>query len=266
MWYLSLLPKNVLSRVVGRVAEAQQPLSAPLRDWFITRYKIDMNEAEHELDRYPTLAKLFTRKLKSGLRPIGGGVVHPCDANLTQVEAIEGDSLVQAKGITYKLSDFLHITPEEALKKFSGGMALTYYLCPTDYHRVHAPIDAEIESIEHLPGTLWPVSGWSVNRIANLFAVNERVVFWLRTPLGPVALVMVGATNVGKITVTATQKIVSNTGADEPQKQIFSPAVAVKKGAEVGVFNMGSTVIMIYPPKFLNVLPHTGPIKMGASL
>jgi phosphatidylserine decarboxylase len=269
MWYLGLLPKNMLSRVIGRVAASERSdiLAKNLRDWFVARYKIDMNEAEHDLEAYPSLGKLFTRRLKPGLRPIGSGVVSPCDAVLTQGQLIEGDSVVQAKGVNYKLSDFLKISHEEALKKFSGGMALTYYLCPTDYHRVHSPIDAEVEAIEHIPGTLWPVNNWSVATIANLFAINERVVFWLRTPLGPVAIVMVGATNVGKITVTMTDKIVTNRGpAVTPLKQIFSPTLPVKKGDEIGVFNMGSTVIAIYPPKFLNVLPRVGAVKMGQSL
>jgi len=268
MWYMSLLPKNLLSRAVGQIVAVDQPtvFARRLRDWFIARYKIDMSEAELDLEHYPSVSKLFVRKLKPGLRPIGGGVVHPCDGVLTQAEVIEGDHILQAKGMPYAISDFLKISHEDALKTFSGGMALTYYLCPTDYHRVHSPIDAEIEAVEHIPGALWPVNAWCVKHVANLFAVNERVIFWLRTPLGPVAVVMVGATNVGKITVSFTDQIVTNVPSAERQKRMFSPTVAVKKGGEIGVFNMGSTVIVIYPPKFLNVLPRTGSVRFGGSV
>ncbi len=274
VWYLKFLPKNTLSRYVGQLAAIEEPklFSKGLRDWFIKKYNINIDEAENALSEYSTLAKLFTRKLKPGVRPIGQSLVHPCDGALTRSEAIESDSIIQAKGQHYKLSDFLKIETDDVIKKFAGGLAITYYLCPTDYHRVHSPIDADIEAIEHVPGELWSVNNWSTENIQNLFAVNERVIFWLRTALGPVAVVMVGATNVGKISVSVGPESFRSSFATNQKGQVgvqsktFMPAVPVKKGDELGVFNMGSTVIVIYPHKCLNVIPHLGPVKMGASV
>lgn len=274
MWYLRFLPKNSLSRFVGELAnlEEPKPLVSAAKNWFAKKYQLNMQEAELPLAEYASISKLFTRKLKPGLRPIGLGLVNPCDARLTCAEHIESDQIIQAKGQSYKLSEFLRVNPDDILAKFSGGLALTYYLCPTDYHRVHSPVDGELEMIEHVPGALWAVNDWSTQNIDRLFAVNERVIFWLRTALGPVALVMVGATNVGKISVSVGPESFQSTfttnakGVSEPRQQAFMPAVTVKKGQEIGVFNMGSTVIMVYPAKCLNVIPKLGPVKMGATV
>lgn len=259
---------------MGRLAQIEEPklLATQIRDWFAARYKLNLSEAELPVDQYPSVAKLFTRKLKSGARPVGEGLVHPCDAALTQAENIEGDTIIQAKGHPYKLSDFLALPVNEVLHRFSGGLALTYYLCPTDYHRVHAPIDCEIESLTHVPGELWPVNKWSTENIENLFAANERVIFWLRTALGPVALVMVGATNVGQISVSIgspefQRRFVTNIPMPTTIKEHrLTPPALVKKGDELGLFNMGSTVIVIYPHKCLNVIPPLGAVKMGVSV
>jgi phosphatidylserine decarboxylase len=267
MELLKYLPKNVISRVTGDLVAIERPklFARQVRDWFIQRYDINMHEAELPLESYPSVAKLFTRKLKPGIRPIGEGLVHPCDGRLTCAELIESNSLVQAKGHHYRLNALL--VDEKALNLYGGGAHLVYYLCPTDYHRVHAPVDGEVTEVVHVPGALWPVNEWSVQNIADLFSVNERVIFNIKTALGPVALVMVGATNVGKITVSFDPCVVGNQGdLREPHRKTYDNPVKIKKGDELGVFNMGSTVVMIYPKNMLNVLPKLGATKLGQSL
>ncbi|MEQ1666112.1 MAG: archaetidylserine decarboxylase [Bdellovibrionales bacterium] len=268
MQILKVLPKNLLSRTVGELARIEKPAAMALavRDWFIKRYKINVGEAELPLEKYPTLAALFTRKLKAGVRPIGTGIVHPCDANLTCVELINSDSLIQAKGIHYSLNQML--CSSNASETFNRGAHLVYYLCPTDYHRVHAPVDCEVTEVIHQSGQLWPVNSWSVSHISNLFAVNERVIFNLKTALGPAALVMVGATNVGQISVSFDSNIVTNAANSGATPKIisYSKPISLKKGDEMGIFHMGSTVVMIYSSNFVNVLPPTGPVNMGKSL
>lgn len=273
---LRILPKNILSQLVGRAVAIEQPrlLAHKVRDWFVERYHVDMNEAEFEIEQYPTLAKLFTRKLKPGLRPIGHGLVHPCDGALTCAEHIDGDSILQVKGRTYSLMQLLAGSLDASdTSVFYGGTHLVYYLCPTDYHRVHAPVDGEIVSVTHVPGALWPVNNWSVKNIGDLFAVNERVIFNFKTALGPVALVMVGATNVGQITVSFDSTIVSNTPASSsdfpcasPRVKKYDKPIRISKGEEIGIFNMGSTVVMLYGPSMVNVLPPLGQVRFGASL
>lgn len=266
---LRILPKNMLSQIVGRAVAIEYPESVAhgVRDWFIKRYRVNMSEAELSVEQYPTLAKLFTRKLKPGLRPIGEGLVHPCDGALTCAETIDSDSLLQVKGRSYSLSQLLSNSVDASI--FYGGSHLIYYLCPTDYHRVHAPIDGEIVSVTHVPGALWPVNDWSVKNIGELFAVNERVIFNFITALGPVALVMVGATNVGQITVSFDSTIVSNCSsrtAKTVKTVKYDKPIRISKGQEIGIFNMGSTVVMLYGPKFLNVLPKLGQVKVSESL
>lgn len=259
---------NLLSRGTGVLADLTWPTSVvqEAKRWFVDRYKIDMTEAEHSIDSYKSLGELFTRKLKPGLRPIGNGVVHPCDGYLSKVQLVQSDTLVQAKSHVFSLQDML--VDQNALAVFNGGVSLTYYLCPTDYHRVHSPLDCEIESVTHVPGALWPVNQWAVDTVPGLFAVNERVVFRGRSGNVPFALVMVGATNVGKITVSFDTEIRTNVRKkpfNYHTKSYLQPVV-VNKGGELGIFNMGSTVILVFPSGVVNTLPPTGPVKLGVSL
>ncbi|MCB0357387.1 MAG: phosphatidylserine decarboxylase, partial [Bdellovibrionales bacterium] len=207
---LYFVPKNLLSYIVGFLAEIPWPytINHYLKKWFVKRYHIDMGEAEHPLDSYASLGQLFTRKLKPGKRPIAEGFVHPCDGKLTQGGIILKGQLVQAKGKNYSIHKFL--AEQQGWQDFEGGHYLTYYLCPTDYHRVHFPCSGEVLSCTHVPGRLWPVNPWSVENISQLFSVNERTLTLVETEKGKVMIVMVGATNVGKISMSFDQDIVTN--------------------------------------------------------
>lgn len=267
MEYVRLLPKKSLSRSVGQIAQMESPswFVQNLQEWFIKRYKLNMDEAEKPLSEYKSLGALFTRRLKEGVRPLEPGLVHPCDGELTTMGEVEEGELIQTKGIRYSINEFLKDgTAEET---FAGGRFLTYYLCPTDYHRVHSPIDGGVEQVVHVPGALWPVNPWSVENVSQLFAVNERVVFRLNTALGPVAVVMIGATNVGKIEVAFDSEIQTNVaGNKEPYSKTYNPSVSVLKGSELGTFHMGSSVVVIFPKGMEQGLPEPGLVRMGQSL
>jgi phosphatidylserine decarboxylase len=245
---MPIVPKQDLSHWVGRLVH--QPLPAPLAqrsvEWFARYYKINMSEAELPITSYRTIGELFTRKLKPSVRPIGEGIVHPADAVISEAGTIEKLTLLQAKGKTYSVAELLrssHFAP-----MFEGGSFMTYYLCPTDYHRVHSPVDGEIIWSCHIPGEFWPVNSWSVNKIDNLFAVNERVVTMIKTPRGIVAHVMVAATNVGNMTMAYDVGIDTRARGEQrkPREKTYEPPISIKRGEEVGVFNMGSTVVMLY--------------------
>jgi phosphatidylserine decarboxylase len=251
--FMPLLPKNDLSHLVGRLVHLKLP--APLArasvQMFANAYHIDMTEAEHPIGAYLSIGELFTRKLRPGVRPIGKSLVHPADALISQAGTIEKLTLIQAKGKTYTVSDLIrspHFAPF-----FEGGGYLTYYLCPTDYHRVHSPVDGLITWSTHIPGTMWPVNEWSVNSIPNLFSVNERVAVIIETPHGRAALVMVAATNVGNMTMSFDENIESRkrrTGR-AVREQAYHPAKNIACGDELGIFHMGSTVVMLYEKKLL---------------
>ena len=257
MWMnlLYLLPKNLLSRGVGHLMNVEWP--GALGRWavqsFARVYRIDLAAAEKPMEAYPSIGKLFTRKLKVGLRPQAAGLVtHPADSVISQAGIIQQGQLIQAKGKTYTVEDFLQ--NPEAQKIYGEGFFTTYYLCPTDYHRVHSPVDGEILSATLVPGNLWPVNGWSVGRIAQLFCVNERVVIEIRTAVGLMSVVLVGATNVGKISLSFESKILSNQsgGPQQPLKISYPEPLAVKRGDELGVFHMGSTVILVGDSGFIS--------------
>ena len=271
-WVLYLVPKNLLSLIVGIVVSL--PLPNGLRifsmKWFAKRYNINMDEAEKNIEEYKSINDLFTRKLKPGIRPIASSnLVHPADSEITVAQKIKPNQFIQAKGKSYSLTSvagggFV----EEGY--FEEGYHLTYYLCPTDYHRVHSPVDGKILGYTYLPGRLWPVNPWSVEHVSQLFAVNERVTIWIESSNGVVGVNMVGATNVGKITLAFDQEFITNNKhfrKDEVKK--YDQPISVKKGDELGTFNMGSTVLLflpksIVPEAFDMELPQK--VKYGAKL
>ncbi len=247
-----VLPKNDLSHAVGRIVHTPLPgaIGRKSVELFARYYNINLDEAEHKIEMYPSIGALFTRKLKAGARPLGEGkIVHPADAVITEAGPIDQNALIQAKGKSYSVQGLLGGGPYQ--ESFDGGQFATYYLCPTDYHRVHSPVDGKIIWSNHIPGALWPVNDWSTEKIANLFNVNERIVTIIETEDRKlVALVMVAATNVGNMTMSYDDKITSKTrkGERKPQPKNYEPGILVRRGDEIGIFHMGSTVVMLYAP------------------
>lgn len=245
---MPLVPKNDLSHWVGKLVhkDLPEPLASRSVEFFAKAYNINLEEAELPIGQYKSIGALFTRKLKAGVRPLGQGVVHPADSLITEAGPIEKLQCIQAKGKTYSVAELLRNT--SLAQAFEGGQFATYYLCPTDYHRVHSPVDGEITWSSHIPGELWPVNEWSVNAIANLFSVNERIVTLIETPLGRAALVMVAATNVGNMTMSYDENISSKVREKQRavKEKAYTPAKPIRRGDEVGIFHMGSTVVMLY--------------------
>ena len=252
--FMPLLPKNEMSHWVGRAVHQPLPrlLGKKSVEWFAKYYQINLQEAEYPIEHYKTIGDLFTRRLKPGARPIGEGIVHPADSFISAAGKIQNNTMIQAKGKTYTVPELLR--SESYNEIFDGGSWMTYYLCPTDYHRVHSPVDGEIVFSCHVPGQLWPVNTWSVESISNLFGVNERIVLIIQTPKGRAALVMVAATNVGNMRMCFDESLNSTfrKGERQVKERSYQPPVAVKRGDEVGVFHMGSTVVMLYEKGMLD--------------
>jgi len=248
---LRLLPKNAISRAVG--AATRWPLPAPIRRWamraFARRYGVDLTECG-PLDGFRTFGEFFARPLRDGLRPVAPGddvVVSPVDGVVSEVGVAEGGRLVQAKGLSYTLEALLVDPPLAA--RLRGGAYATIYLSPRDYHRIHFPLGGRIAGWRYVPGSLWPVNPASVRTVPNLFAVNERLVTVIDTPLGRCAVVAVGATVVGRVRAYYD---LGCPATNHPNGRIavrdYEQPIPVEKGAQLGAFEMGSTVILVLEP------------------
>ncbi|WP_375759531.1 archaetidylserine decarboxylase [Corallococcus exercitus] len=249
MKLMRVLPKSAVSSVVGLATRLPAP--APVHHWamraFAKAYNVDMEEAEHTFEKYPTFAQFFTRGLKPGLRPVDGGekvVVSPVDGRVSQVGYSDNGRCLQAKGIEYTVDELLG--DSQAAKPFHGGAWTTLYLSPRDYHRIHAPLGGTITGYAYIPGEFWPVNPASVKNKQSLFCVNERLVTYLDTVAGKVAVVKVGATCVSRIKA-AYEDITTHLG--QPGKvHRYGAGIPVEKGGELGRFEMGSTVILCFEP------------------
>jgi phosphatidylserine decarboxylase len=170
-------------------------------------------------------------------------VVSPCDSRVHSIGQVpESGLLEQIKGRTYALAALL--ASEEDARIFARGAHATLYLSPSMYHRVHSPVDGVIRAWRYVPGRLFPVNALAVRHVEALFAVNERVSILIDTPeFGAVAVIMVGATNVGRMSLSFAD-LVTNSGRPGAVTVPPSP-IPIARGQELGAFNLGSTVVLL---------------------
>lgn len=255
------MPKHLVSRAVGKLAEAEAgALTTTLIKAFIKQYQIDMTEAQYEeASHYKSFNEFFTRPLKYGLRPIAmeeNIIAHPVDGKISQLGDIQDDRLIQAKGHDFSLQTLLG-GEEQTAAPFQGGKFATIYLAPKDYHRIHMPVDGTLKQMIYVPGDLFSVNPLTAQNVPNLFARNERVVAIFDTEIGPLAMVLVGATIVASI-----ETIWSGTVTPPAGKKVFSwdyptegeNKISLKKGDEMGRFKLGSTVILAWPQQAADFL------------
>jgi phosphatidylserine decarboxylase len=268
--FLTLLPKAALSRAIGTATRLPAPraVHTTAARLFARRYRIEVDEAEHAIGEYPTLASFFTRRLREGSRPVAPGeqvVVSPVDARVAAVGLAEKGRMIQAKGRDYSVAALLD-DPVEA-RAFEGGPYLTLYLSPRDYHRIHAPVAGVVEGYAYIPGKLFPVNPPAVRAIPNLFCVNERLISYLRSPTGRVAVVKVGATCVGRIRAAYDDVVTRRGGGARSMK--YGEPIPIEKGAELGVFETGSTVILLFEPESVELderLIEGARVRMGEAI
>ncbi|WP_345854745.1 archaetidylserine decarboxylase [Shewanella algae] len=248
-----MLPKHLLSRLVGKLAAAEAgKLTTWAIRWFIKQYKIDMSEAaQSEPEAYKSFNAFFTRALKDGVRPLHQDaeyIVHPVDGAVSQCGPIEDGRIFQAKGHHYSAPTLLGNQAKDA-ERFENGDFATIYLAPKDYHRIHMPIKGTLSKMTYVPGELFSVNPLTARNVPGLFARNERVVAIFETEIGPLAMVLVGATIVASIETVWAGTVTPPTG-----KRVFTweypttgpDAITLEKGAEMGRFKLGSTVVMLF--------------------
>ncbi|HXH02378.1 MAG TPA: archaetidylserine decarboxylase [Candidatus Competibacteraceae bacterium] len=271
-----LYPQRRLSGLVYRLTRIRAPWfkNASIRV-FVRLFRVDLSEAaEPDPRAYPHFNAFFTRALRPGVRPIAAGsdeLCCPVDGTVSQAGAIDGDRLYQAKGQWYTVAGLLGDDASLGLR-FQGGRFATLYLSPRDYHRIHMPYAGCLTQMIHVPGKLFSVSPLSTRVVPRLFARNERVVTLFETEFGPMAVILVGAIN-----VSSMETVWAGTLTPPYAKTIrrwYYPAagagrVFLDKGAELGRFNMGSTVILLFPPGAVELDPALrpdAPVRLGQVL
>jgi phosphatidylserine decarboxylase len=254
-WPLALLPHQLLSRLVRSVTRWQTGgFKNRLIRLFIRHFKVNMDDAEvRGAEDYSDFNHFFTRALKPAARPFPDdplAIVSPVDGRVSQAGDITAGRLLQAKGRDYSLAALLGGDSRQ-VALFRNGRFATLYLSPRDYHRIHMPCPGKLLETTYIPGRLFSVAPHTTRAIPGLFTRNERLVCLFETPTGPMALIMVGAIFVSCME-TVWSGIVNPRMAMSLQKTVCNQsgnqAVELQRGEEMGRFNMGSTVIILYGP------------------
>ncbi|WP_346799290.1 archaetidylserine decarboxylase [Halomonas sp. Bachu 37] len=260
------LPHHALSRLAGTVADSSTPwFKDRLIKAFIKRFGVDMSEAlEPDPEAYATFNDFFTRVLKADARPLGSGIVSPTDGVLSQYGRLQGGELVQAKGHTYSARALLGGDAALA-EEFMNGSFATIYLSPSNYHRVHMPLTGTLRETIYVPGRIFSVNQATTAHVPGLFARNERLVCIFDTEYGPIAMVLVGAMIVAAIETVWSGQVTPL--AKSPQRTRFDQGVVLEKGAEMGLFKLGSTVVTCFAePVQFEEYTRGGKIYMGRTL
>lgn len=256
-----LLPKHAISRLVGKLAAAEAgTVTTQLIKLFIKHFNVDMSEAIKERpEDFRTFNEFFTRELKPGARTITEDplkLAYPVDGTISQLGDIEFDTVFQAKGHDYSLTTLLGGNPDIA-EPFKNGTFATIYLSPKDYHRIHMPIDGVLTDMIYVPGELFSVNPLTTENVPGLFARNERVVTIFDTPQGKMAMVLVGATIVASIETIWAGTVTPPAGKNVQHWRYPAEgenAVTLKKGEEMGLFKLGSTVVACFEPEMADFL------------
>jgi phosphatidylserine decarboxylase len=243
-----LLPHHLLSRGMHALARCENPaLKNALISRVVQSYGINVGEAlEPNPLAYPSFNAFFTRALKPDARPLDrtpGAILCPADGAISQLGDISGDTLLQAKGHTYSVTELLG--GDGALSQpFLDGRFATIYLSPRDYHRLHMPLSGRLRDMLHVPGQLFSVNAATTRNVPGLFARNERVAAFFDTDAGPMALILVGAIFVSSIE-TVWHGEVTPPSSTTVRRWHYDNGIQLQQGAEMGRFNMGSTIIVL---------------------
>lgn len=260
------LPQRAITAFFGALCACQVPwLKNALIRRFMKVFPVKLEEASSQhLDDYPHFNAFFSRQLKPGVRPLAPApaLISPVDGFISSMGYLSQNQIFQAKGHQYTTEALLGDPAEANL--FSNGSYATLYLSPADYHRAHTPLDAKLKSMRFIPGDLYSVNPETVAHCPNLFARNERLVTLYETAYGPMAIVLVGALNVGSMFTAWHPEAVRASDVKTWEYQ----DIELQRGDEVGGFLMGSTVILLLPEHVVtweNLAPQS-PIMLGQPL
>ncbi|MDD5410133.1 MAG: archaetidylserine decarboxylase [Methylobacter sp.] len=245
-----VLPHHALSQMMSVLTHCENKTWKNLFiKQIIKHYGVNMDEAlEQDINAYKSFNDFFTRELKPGVRPLSteiNAIVCPADGAVSQVGDITDGKIFQAKGKSFTAIDLLGGDAARA-EPFNNGIFSTIYLSPKDYHRLHMPLTGTLREMVHVPGRLFSVNTRTTNSVPGLFARNERVCCLFDTEAGPMALVLVGAIFVSSVETVWHGVVTPPTVSSVKSWQYQDNAPTLKIGEEMGRFNMGSTIIILF--------------------
>ncbi|MDP5104209.1 MAG: archaetidylserine decarboxylase [Erythrobacter sp.] len=266
-----IAPQHALSRLAGALASSEQPW---LRDRMIRRfvaaYDVDLADAARGIGQFASFNDFFTRELRDGARPLANAaefILSPADGAVSQLGAITGGRIFQAKGRDFTAAEILgHGT--DAAAQFDGGQFITIYLSPRDYHRVHMPASGVLQSSAYIPGDLFSVNAATAEGVDRLFARNERLACLFDGPDGGFASIMVGAMIVAGIDTVWPHRFAGHERA-VVHEDFSADARHFSAGEEMGRFYLGSTVVLLFEPgrvAWLEGLKAGDPVRMGQAI
>ena len=266
-----VLPKQAMTSLAGAFASrrAGRVTTAAIRA-FVTKYGVDMGEAANpDIASYPTFNDFFTRALRPGARPLADARwICPVDGTISQFGATDRTRILQAKGHHYEVKAL--VGGDDALAaQFEHGSFATLYLSPRDYHRVHMPCTGRLTRMIYVPGSLFSVNAVTARGVPGLFARNERVVCVFESEHGPFISAMVGATIVGSVATVWHGVVNKRRPAKLREWRYDDGEVVVNKGEEMGRFQLGSTVVLLFPKDTLAFNPLWAPgraIRLGEAM
>jgi len=262
VFMFKITPTCFLSRIFGYIARipVSYKILDPILDWYCEKYDVNINECIIPKGGFKTFDEFFTRKLKPKARVIATTpkvVVSPVDALVYEFGKIKDDAIIQAKGIDFSIND---LVPSATADYFRDGMFMTLYLSPGDYHRIHSPVTGKVVGYFNIPGRLFTVQEYMVNTLKGLFSKNERLISYIQTTKSIVGVCKVGAMNVGRISINHADVVTNKT--IRAKEEVFydkDQIKSIKAGDEIGMFHLGSTIILLFPK---NSVKFSG-IKVG---
>lgn len=270
-----LFPKRWLNLFARFMANLHIPwIKNYLIQDFVNRYPVNMSEAlESNPLQYASFNDFFIRRLKPGARAISSAnIVSPVDGSISEIGYLSHGQLLQAKNHYYSVASLL-ACDESLSSQFQSGCFATLYLSPKDYHRVHMPMDGILQEMIYVPGSFFSVQPTTVRVVPDLFARNERLVVIFSTPMGLMAMVLVGAAIVGAIGTVwhgdiarSSKPIHYNYASTEDGR----PEITLSKAMEMGYFKLGSTVILLFAQRegvqWLDTLQSGTSVRLGQAL
>ncbi len=253
---------NSISRGFGKFASCEFPVFIQIIVNYLYVKITGVNLSNFEpLSHYKTLNKLFTRELRfqRDMPKDPNIIVSPSDSLISELGDLEKNIALQIKDFKYCIKELLteHISAQHKEKVIDGNF-INFYLSPKDYHRYHVPMDMRVTKVIHVPGLLYPVNFRYLRKVHSLFVKNERVILECFDNGGRIFyMVLVGALNVGKMTLSFEPKIETNIDTSKLKVYKYSD-LNLKRGDELGMFMMGSTVVMLFEKGFVDLKSEVG--------